>query len=199
MLDVNYVKELISMPGNVRGVVFITDGEYIRRYHSDATLEKIVHAMHEAGHPIVYSDLKSMEWYPLGLRALSFHVMRDVLKWSDEEFRTMGDNAPKYSLIVKLLMKWFTSPRTAFNHAPEYWHRHYDVGSLEIDELNEQACYAVFRIKDFMTIPLWCVYLEGYFKRLFQFTFPGKHITIREIKCMSRGDPYHEFRGEWRD
>jgi hypothetical protein len=199
MPDVNYVRELMNIPGNVRGVVFITDREYIRRYHSDAVLENIVRAMQETGHPIAYDDIKSMEWYPLGLRALSFKIMRDVLKWSDDEFRIMGNNAPKFSFIVKLLMKWFTSPRTAFNHSPEYWQRHYDVGSLEIDEFNEPECYAVFRILDFATIPLWCVYLEGYFKRLFQFTFPGKHITMKETKCMNRGDPYHEFRGEWRD
>lgn len=199
MVDMKSVNELMSIAGNVRGVVFITDGEYIRRHHSDAVLEKIVHTMQKVGHPVVYNDIKSMMWYPLGLRVLTFHVIREVLSWSDDEFRTMGNNAPKYSFIVKLLMKWFTSPRTAFNHAPEYWRRHYDIGSLEIDELNEQECYAVYRIIDFKGTPLYCTYLEGYFKRLFQFIFPGKHVTMRETKCMNRGDPYHEFRVDWHD
>ena len=140
-----------------------------------------------------------MMWYPLRLRVLTFYAMREVLSWSDNDFRTMGFNAPKYSLIVKLLMKFFTSPRTAFNHAPEYWFRHYDVGSLEIDTFNEKECYAVQRIKDFTVPPLYCTYLEGYFKSLYVFTFPGKHITIQETLCASRGDPYHEFRAEWHD
>jgi hypothetical protein len=199
MLDEKFVNELTNVAGNVRGVVFLTDGEYIRRHHSDAVLEKVVNTMQKAGHPLVYSDIKSMMWYPLGLRALTFHVIREVLSWTDDEFRNMGNNAPKYSLIVKLLMKWFTSPRTAFNHAPEYWRRHYDVGDIEIDELNEQKCYAIFRIVDFTVTPLYCIYLEGYFKSLFQFTFPVQHIIIQETKCVNRGDPYHEFRADWHD
>lgn len=199
MLDPRTANELMETPGQVRGAVFLTDSEYIRRHHSDEALEKIVQTMETAGHPIRYGDMKSMVWYPLGLRALTFHAIREVLSWSDDEFRTMGNNAPKYSFIVKLLMKWFTSPRTAFNHAPEYWRRHYDVGCLEIDDLNEHDRYAVFRIKDFKITPLYCIYLEGYFKRLFQFTFPGKRIMIKETHCMSRGDPCHAFRAEWRD
>ena len=199
MLDSKKADELINIPGNVRGVVFLTDSEYIRRHCSDTALEKIIHTMQDIGHPVAYSDIKSMMWYPLGLRVLSFHVMREVLPWSDDDFRTMGFNAPKYSLIVKLLMKFFSSPSTAFNHAPEYWLRHYDVGTLEIDEFNEQECYAVHRIRDFAVPPLYCTYLEGYFKSLFVFTFPGKRITVQETLCPSRGDPYHEFRTEWRD
>ena len=199
MLDVKKVDELIAIKGNVRGVVFLTDSEYIRRNHTEAALEKIVQTMQDLGQPIAYSDIKSMMWYPLGLRVLTFYAIREVLSWSDDDFRTMGFNAPKYSLIVKLLMKWFTSPRTAFNHAPEYWLRHYDVGTLEIDEFNEQDCYAIYRIRDFAIPPLYCTYLEGYFKSLFLFTFPGKHVTIRETQCASRGDPYHGFRAEWRD
>lgn len=199
MLDTKKVDELMNIKGNVRGVVFLTDSEYIRRNHTDAALEKIARTMNNLGQPIVYSDIKSMMWYPLGLRVLAFYAMREALSWSDDDFRTMGFNAPKYSLIVKLLMKWFTSPRTAFDHAPEYWLRHYDVGTLELDELDEQKCYAVYRIKDFTVPPLYCTYLEGYFKSLFVFTFPGKNITIQETLCASRGDPYHEFRAEWHD
>ncbi len=199
MLDKKKVDEAMNITGNVRGVVFLTDREYIRRNHTDAALDKIVQTMQKLGHPIVYRDIKSMMWYPLGLRVLTFHVIREVFSWSDDDFRTMGFNAPKYSLIVKLLMKFFTTPRTAFNHAPEYWFRHYDVGTLEIDELNERECYAVQRIKDFAVPPLYCTYLEGYFKSLYVFTFPGKHVTVQETRCPSRGDPYHEFRAAWHD
>ncbi len=199
MLDTKKIDELMNIKGNVRGVVFLTDSAYIRRGYTDAALEKIVRTMKDLGQPIVYSDIKSMMWYPLSLRALSFYVIREVLSWSDDDFRTMGFNAPKYSLIVKLLMKFFTSPRTAFDHAPEYWLRHYDVGTLEIDELNEPERYAVQRIKDFTVPPLYCTYLEGYFKSLYVFTFPGQYVTVQETQCPSRGDPYHEFRAEWHD
>ena len=199
MLDQTHVTKLMNIAGNVRGVVFLTDSEYIRRHHSDAALLKIVQTMQSTGHPIVYSDIKSMMWYPLGLRALTFYVIQKVLSWSDDEFRTMGAHAPKYSLIVKLLMKWFSSARTAFNHAPEYWQRHYDTGTLEIGELDEEKCFATFRIRDLQVSPLYCIYLQGYFKGLFGYTFPGKQIIMQETHCMDRGDPYHEFRAEWHD
>ncbi len=184
---------LMQIRGRVRGAVFETDAEYIKHRYGPAAIDRIMAALETIGYPLRYKDVKSMEWLPLGLRALSLLVIKDVFKWNGEEIKKMGDAAPKYSFIVKLLMKFFVSPRVAFNHAPEYWVKHYDTGRLVAVELNEETGDAVIHLHDFNVHPVYCKYLEGYFQRLFKFMYPTSLIEIHETKCMCQGDPYHEF------
>ena len=185
--------ELMQIPGQVRGAVFETDAEYIRNRYGPEGLDKVMAALDSAGYPIRYGDVKSMEWLPLGLRALSLLIIKDIFNWNDGEIKEMGDAAPKYSFIVKLLMKFFVSPRVAFNHAPEYWVKHYDTGRLVAVELDEEKGHAVIHLHDFRVHPVYCKYLEGYFQRLFKFMYPKSRIEIRETKCMCREDTHHEF------
>ena len=187
------VDKLMSIAGKVRGAVFETDAEFIKNRFGEEGLEKVMSALRELGHPLVYESINSMEWLPLGLRALSLLVIKEAFNWSDEEIKEMGDAAPKYSFIVKLLMKFFVSPRVAFSHAPEYWVKHYDTGRLEPVELEEATGNAVIHLHDFNVHPLYCKYLEGYFQRLFKFMYPNSHFEIKETACMCDHSPHHEF------
>ena len=188
------IDALASINGRVRGAVFETDAAYIRNRFGDEGIAKVETALQEMGHPVAYDKVNSMEWLPLGLRALSLLVIKDVFKWSDADIKDMGDAAPKYSFIVKLLMKFFVSPSMAFNHAPEYWVKHYDIGRLDPVELDEVSGNALINLYDFRVHPLYCRYLEGYFQRLFKFMYPNSCITIRETKCMCNHGSHHEFR-----
>ena len=186
MIDKKDAEKLMNIDGRVRGAVFETDAEFVTNRLGKDALKKISFALEELGYPLVYEDINSMEWLPLGLRAVSLLVIKDVFKWSDEDIKDMGDAAPKYSFIVKLLMKFFVSPRVAFNHAPEYWDKHYDIGRLEPVELDEATGNATIHLYDFNVHPLYCKYLEGYFQRLFKFMYPNRHITIRNVWLKGR-------------
>ena len=188
------IDALAGIKGRVRGAVFETDAAYIRNRFGAEGTAKVEAALGELGHPMAYDKVNSMEWFPLGLRAISLLVIKDLFKWSDADMKDMGDAAPKYSFIVKLLMKFFVSPRMAFNHAPEYWVKHYDIGRLEPVELDEVSGNAVIHLHDFKVHPLYCRYLEGYFQRLFKFMYPSSRISIRETKCMCIHGSHHEFR-----
>jgi hypothetical protein len=185
--------ELMQIQGQVRGAVFETDAEYIRNRYGLEGLDKVMAALEAVGYPIQYGDVKSMEWLPLGLRALSLLIIKDVFNWNDEEIKDMGDAAPKYSFIVKLLMKFFVSPSVAFDHAPEYWVKHYDTGRLIAVDLDDEKGHAIIHLHDFKVHPLYCKYLEGYFQRLFKFMYPKSRIEITETQCMCRDDAHHEF------
>ena len=189
----NDADRLMEIKGQVRGAVFETDAEYIRKRFGDDGIKRVQTALDELGCPISFEDVKSMEWLPLGLRAVSLIVIKDTFKWKDDDIKEMGDAAPKYSFIVKLLMKFFVSPRVAFSHAPEYWVKHYDIGRLEPVELDEATGNAVIHLYDFKVHPLYCKYLEGYFQRLFKFMYPSSRIEIKEGKCMCKQDAFHEF------
>ena len=125
--------------------------------------------------------------------------MKEVFNWQEADFKNMGNEAPKHSFIVKLMIKFFISPRVAFSHAPDYWIKHYNVGVLETTEFDEEKRHAVVRIKEFKTHPIYCRYLEGYFQKLFQIMLPNKKVEIEEAKCMFKDDAYHEYRVNWRD
>jgi hypothetical protein len=193
----NEVDELMNITGRVRGAVFETDAAYIRNRYGDEGLGKLNAALAEVGQPIDYESVNSMEWLPLGLRALSLLVIKDVFNWNDKQIKEMGDAAPKYSFIVKLLMKFFVSPAVAFQHAPEYWIKHYDIGKLDAVELDEPRRRAVIHLHDFRVHPIYCRYLEGYFQRLFKFMYPKSRIEIKETKCMCDHSPHHEFIVTW--
>jgi hypothetical protein len=197
MVNKGEAGQLLRLKGRVRGAVFETDAEYIRNKYGNAGLEKITAAMHELGCELHYGDFNSMDWHPLGLRALSLLVMRDAFKWTDEDIRAMGDAAPKYSFIVKFLMKFFVAPKVAFSHAPEYWTKHYDIGRLQAVELNEEKGCAVVHLCDFEVHAIYCRYLEGFFGRLFTFMFPRSTVGIRETSCQCKGDSLHEFLVNW--
>lgn len=193
MINKAEADELMEINGQVRGAVFETDAEYLKNRFDSEGIQRVLYALNKLGYPISYESVKSMEWLPLGLRALSLIVIKDVFNWKDEDIKDMGDTAPKYSFIVKLLMKFFVSPRVAFSHAPEYWVKHYNTGRLEAVELDEATGNAVIHLYDFKVHPLYCRYLEGYFQRLFKFMYPSSRIKIREGKCMCKGDTFHEF------
>jgi len=199
MLTKEDADKAAKITGKARGAVFQTDAEYIKRKCGPDGINKAKALLKQLGYPIEYSNINALDWYPLGLRLISFLAFKEISEWQEADFKNMGNEAPKYSFIVKLMMKFFISPRIAFSHAPDYWVKHYSVGVLEATEFNEEKNYAITRLKDFNVHSIYCRYLEGYFQKLFQLMLPNKNVKIKETKCVFSNDDYHEFRVEWRN
>jgi len=191
------IKKLMEIEGEVRGVVFQTDAEYVRLKKGEEGLKILKEKTKELGYPIEYEQIKTMDWYPVGLRVVSLLAAKEAFNWGNEEIWDMGNSAPKYSFIVKLLLKYFLSLRRSLEETSTYWRKHYTVGDLEFVELNEEKKYFILRLKNFKLHPILCTYLTGYFHRFGQYVIKGEKITIEETKCMFKGDPYHEFLGRW--
>jgi len=197
MLEKEVYNSISSIKGNVRGAVFQTDAEYIKLMYGLEKLDQLKNTLKKLKSPIDYENMHAMAWYPLSQRVLAFRVIQDIFNWQDEDFKKMGDAAPKYSFIVKLIMKFFIAAKIAIERAPQYWSRHYDIGALKVAEFNEATKHAVIQVHDFDVMPIYCRYLEGYFGRLFMFTLPKHTIKVIETKCMHRGDPFHEYDIAW--
>ncbi len=193
------LQRLLELPGKVRGQVFITDFKYIKEKEGKRGLEILKKRMEKLGNPIDYERIKTFDWYPVGLRAVSLLVIKETFGFREKEISVMGNSAPKYSFIVKLIMKYFFSLHKVFQESPKYWKKHYNVGELETVELNEKEKYLIVRLKDFKVHPILCNYLfeDGYFLRLAQYVLESPNITSRETKCMFKDDPYHECLIKW--
>ena len=197
MIKKEEADKLMQMKGEVRGVVFQTDAEYVRAKKGKEGLEEVKEQLKKLGYPINYEEARAMEWFPIGLRALSLLVIKDTFNWNDEEIEMMGNTAPKYSFIMKMLMRYFVSTEQTLKFSPKYWGRHYSVGELEIAEFHDKEKYAIVRVKDFKMPPPLTKYLEGYFCRVLEYTLPGQKVKGEQQKFTYKGDPYDEYRFFW--
>lgn len=192
------IKKLLEIPGKTRGVVLQTDAEYIREKKGEKGLSLLAEEFKKMECPIDYKNIKLTEWYPVGLRVISLLLIRKIFNFDEKQIEDMGNNAPKYSFIVRMLMKYFlTFPKT-YKEAPNYWRKHYTVGMLEGANYDLKKKYYTLRLKEFKIHPILCTYLGGYFIRIGQFVLKGSDFQVEEIKCVFRGDPYHEYVIRWR-
>ena len=193
------IEKLMNKEIETRGVVLKTDSEYILEKQGESGLKKLEAELEEMGQPIKYQEIKSMDFYPAGLRALSLLAIKKVFGFDDEEIKEMGFMATKKSLIIKLFVRYFLSTeRVFYKEAPRIWQKHWTKGTLVPVELNEKEKYAVLRLEDFELHPLYCsVYLRGYFSGILQMLIKTPKITSQETKCSFRGDQYHEYLLKW--
>lgn len=191
------LEKLLKIPGKTRGQVLITDFEYVKEKEGEKGVELLKKKIKEWGDLIDYEKVKATEWYPVGLRAISLLAIKETFGWGDEEIKDLGNSAPKYSFIVKMLLKYFLSLKRSVEETPTYWAKHYTVGRLEPVILDEEKKYLVLRLHDFKIHPILCTYYLGYFLRFGQYVIKSDKITIEETKCMFKGDPFHEFVVKW--
>lgn len=193
------IKKLMEIKSQARGVVFKTDTEYILDEKGEEGLRELEREMERLGYPIKYKEIKSMGFYPAGLRVLSLLVIKKTFGFDDKKIENMGLVATKKSIIIKLFVRFFLSlERVFFKEAPRIWQKHWTEGELVPVELNEEKKYAVLRLEKINLHPLYCsVYLQGYFAGILQMLIKSPQITCQETKCFFKGDEYHEYLIKW--
>ena len=197
MFTKDEAENLMKKRGQVRGVVFNTDTEYVLSEKGEEGLKKMEEKTKEWGYPIDYKNIRNMEWYPVGLRAISLLAAKEVFDWGDEKIKDMGHSAPTYSFIVKLLMKYLLTLEQTYKKSPGYWTKHYTVGELKVPEYNEDEKYCVLQLRDFKIHPILCIYYTGYFRKIAEIGSRQKITSIEKTKCSFKGAPYHEYVIRW--
>lgn len=188
-------QKLIKMEGEVRGVTFKTDTEFVLREKGPGGLKEVERKLKELGTPIDYGKLDTMNFYPIGLRVLSLLAIRETFKFSDKDIERMGAAAPKVSLVIKLFTKFFFSLAKTLEQAPRMWEKHYTTGRLTA-ETHEEERYAIVRLWDLSAHPIFCRYLRGYFATVVQMVV-NSPVTTEETKCVFNGDEHHEYLLKW--
>jgi hypothetical protein len=191
-------KGLMEIKGEVRGVVLKTDADYVLKEKGKEGLKKVEEEFKKLDYPIKYKEIKTMAFYPVGLRALSLLAIKKVFNFDEEKIREIGLFATKVSLIVKLFIRSFLSvERVFFKEAPRLWKKHWTAGELDPIVLDEEKKYGILRLKDFSLHPIFCCFLEGYFAGVAQMVIKSLQITCQETKCTFRGDEHHEYLIKW--
>ncbi len=191
------VDRLKNFSGNVKGEVFRTHADYIRKKEGEQGLKKLQARMEELGAPINFDEIESFQWVSEGMSSLTIIVSKDTFGWSDEEVFEMGRFAPKTSFIIKVMIQYLVSIDRLFEGAEKYWNKHYDFGGVEKVEYNKEEKRVVVRELDFNTHPTVCIYHAGYYKGLVEFTIKSGKVNIEETACVHEGADYNEFTITW--
>lgn len=198
------LKKLMENPGRVRGSSLKGESEYVLEKKGKEGLRAVEEKTRDLGYPIEYKSIKESEWYPVGLKVVSISTVLKVFNWGKKELAEMGESAPKVSFIVKLFMRHFISPEKIFKIGTgRIWQRSFNFGSIEPaefhnDERKGGGGYFVIRVRNFKLHPLHCFYLGHFFIGVTKTTDARiQEATVKETKCMFKGDPYHEFIVKW--
>lgn len=191
------VKELLSLPGKVKGTIILTNVEYLRRKGGQEKVEELKKRLKELGVPVELEKMKHQEMYPEPISVIVILLIKDILGLDEKGIFEMGQSALKLSPIVKILTKFFLSFDIVLQKAPDYWKEYFDFGSLEVAEYNKEKNYAVVKLFGYKFHPDICIYHAGYFSQVAKIATEAKEVKIEERKCAWRGDPCDEFYISW--
>ncbi len=190
--------ELMSQNGNVRGEVFRTHAEFIKYKEGEEGIVMVEDRMRELGYPVDLVKTQTGDWHKEALSVLVIVVAKEIFDWTEDDVYEMGNSAPKHSFIVKMFIKQFISVKDIFEKAGQYWEKHYNFGTIEGGEFNEEEKYITVKIKDYRFHELVCgPYFKGYLTRIAQFSIKSKKIETEQIKNVFNGDPYNEYLIKW--
>jgi len=190
-------QKLINLDGEIRGAAIQQVSGYLEKEEGPEGLEKLERVLESFGKPIKYSEIKMLEFYPLGIEACLLVAAERLFNYTDKDFYKMGEFAPRSSvLMVRTFMKYFVSLDALSAHAPKIWRQHYTVGNLKVIKANEKERQVIARLENFNYVPMACHVYRGYFASSLSMIMkqPAK---CEEPKCPHRGDDYHEFVMSW--
>lgn len=198
ILNQTLIEELMKGKAKIRGMDIKADAEFILKKDGREALHKVKKILQEANFPLEYEKLKSMDFYPGGMRAISLLAIKQVLGYTDTEIEEMGQRAAKVSLIVKIFTKYFGPVRRFFfRESPKIWQKYWTQGEFVPLKLDEKEKYAITQLKNFNLHPVYCTYLKGYFGTFTRLVTGGENIDCQETKCTFKGDSWHEFYIKW--
>lgn len=193
----NEIEKAMAAEGEIRGVVFVTDSQYVFKKEGQEGLQKVEETTKKMGYPIKFKEIKPFRWYPVGLYVVFLLAVKKALAWGDKEIFDMGNAAPKQSVVVKMILKYFVSLKKSVAEISNYWRKHFTIGKISCPEFHEEKKWLIIRMEDIKIHPILCILLSGYFLRIAQYVIKSSKISIKETKCMFRNDPYHDFLFTW--
>ena len=188
--------ELMKIKGEVRGLSLKADREFIFEKYGEDGLKKLENKLKKIGVDVKYNKIRTMDFYPIGLKAIILLAIKEIFSFTDKDIVEMGKFQSKLSLIVKTFTRYFFSLQKMAEKSEIFWNKYYTVGNLKVTELNEKEKYGVMKLKDFKLHPLHCYVLRGFFASVVKMIVRNP-VTCEEIKCIFKGDDCHEFLIKW--
>jgi len=191
------VKKIMEIKGEARGTHFKNDADFVLEKKGKEGLKKVEKILEDLGCPIKYEKINQFSFYPVGLRALSLLAIKKAFSWSDEEIKELCAYAMKFSWIIKLLMKYFSSIERVCKETPKTWSQYFTVGEAEVEKYDLEKKYAIFVIKNFDFHPIYCCCMEGVITGTIKMIIKTKKIICEEVECPFKGGSVHRYLVKW--
>jgi len=195
-IDKEELSKLIKMNGEVRGVALKSHADFILQQKGQIELDKLENILVELGYPIKFKEIKTWDFYPIGIEIIEMLTIKNLFNFEDKKFEEIGTFGSVSSFIMKLFMRYFGSIKMVAKEAPSIWKKYYTIGELKVKELNEKERYIILDVENFFIHPLHCFHLKGFFSSVVQMV-TKTNPSCEETKCVHRGDSFHEFVIKW--
>lgn len=188
--------ELMKLQGKTVGTLIVQDLAFILKESGQETLKKFKEYIGSLNLPLRLEKIKPKKFYPIWFDAVVLLAMQKFLNYDDEKFQRLGRSNFESNALTRFLMRYFVSLDATGKQVPRMWKKYYTVGDLSNPEYSNEKKYSVLRLENFAPLPNHCETMKGYFAATTE-VIVGKPVTCEETKCISRGDPYHEFTLKW--
>jgi len=172
------IKHTMENPCKIKGSAFKGELKYILAKKGEKGLKAAEEKTKKLGYPIRYKEIQETQWYPIGLKMISFYAFLTTFNWGKKELVEIAESSVKVSYIVKFFMKHFASPEKIFKVAAlRLWKRYFSAGSLEASdfyniEKGGGGGQGILRIKNLKIHPFYCFYLGLFFIGIAKLTDP---------------------------
>ena len=78
ILNKKIAQKLMQMKGELRGLAIKDDAEFILKNQGKEGLEKLERKLAEVGVPIKYGEIRSTDFYPIGLEPLTLLAIKKL-------------------------------------------------------------------------------------------------------------------------
>jgi hypothetical protein len=188
--------KLMSIKGEVRKIGVKPYFEFIKKEIGEEGIKKLEETITKLGYRIKFSEMRSLRFYPVGLLGIVHLAIERLFGFDAKKFEEMGRFNARFSIILRILMKYLGSLEKAAKVVPKMWVRYYTEGELEIPDYSTDEKYARLVLKGHNLTPMHCEVLRGYFPAIVEMIVK-KETTCEQTKCTFRGDDYHEFLLKW--
>jgi len=178
-----------------RGTLFIANMAFVKKIAGDGGVATMEQALSKKFPQLNLSEIQEKDWVPLGARIEFLELCKAELGWDDKRIIAMGTDAVARSAIVKFLMNYFLSIRTAIDRAPEIWKQNYSSGKIII--LENAKGRGRLAIVDFKQSPILCTYLIGFFQGIGTQIARAKNVRVSEEICAYKGGKHCEYVFVW--
>ncbi len=174
--------EIMSQPGNAKGLTFEPMEKYIEQRKGKEGVKKIENAMDELGYPFSFSEVEEYSWYQESLSTLIIYLTQVIFGWDEDDVYKMGYSDPSISPILQVAIK-FVSLKSAFEQGPGVWEKHYDFGSLAPETLDEENKKVTVKVLNYKQADFMQAYFRGYFSRLTEIITGSEVIESKHKEC----------------
>lgn len=190
------------MNAQANGRAFLGLIRFIKKTHGaqgDVVLEQVIKDAGPLAQKVFAERIRVQSWHPYPAFVDFMRAMDRKLGHADPEFfRKVGSLAGQVDIntILRVYLSMASADRL-IHSCGKVWESYYkDAGQMVA--ISTDANNTVVRILDFPEMhPHHCALMVGWMTASLQSIGIKLH-SGEETRCMHLGDPYHEFKGNWK-